>query len=167
MSRLTVRGQRSNLRVSYLFKKRGFAGWRFGLLTVSSVVFFLFCFLKSPQALQINPIALTIAGEAGGEGSQGMYAVACVIQNRSIRSGKDPEQVVMKGFYGRTNKVTKGFYLIYKPYIDELVRRIQAGKLEDTTGGATHFENIEAFGRPYWAKRMMITKKIGRHTFYR
>ena len=37
----------------------------------------------------------------------------------------------------------------------------------DTTGGATHFEANEIYGEPYWAKEMIVTVKIGEHTFYK
>lgn len=38
---------------------------------------------------------------------------------------------------------------------------------EDITGGATHYENVEAFGKPYWEKDMIILGKIGSHTLYK
>ena len=33
--------------------------------------------------------------------------------------------------------------------------------------GATHYENVEAFGVPSWAKRMRVVAKVGDHTFFR
>ena len=41
-------------------------------------------------------VAATIYGEAGGEGSNGMKAVANVIRNRADSSGTTPKQVVLK-----------------------------------------------------------------------
>ena len=37
----------------------------------------------------------------------------------------------------------------------------------DTTRGATHYENIEAFGMPKWSRSMVRIVTIGRHTFFR
>jgi len=104
----------------------------------------------------VSPHAMIIAGEAGGEGYKGMYAVACVIQNRGGST---------KGFYGLTNKVALRNYYANKKVIDSLVLRM--GKLKDSTKGATHFENVEAFGYPKWAKNMIKTCKIGHHTFFK
>ena len=41
-------------------------------------------------------IAMTILGEARGEGEAGMYAVGCIIAQRSIAWGKTPTQVCLK-----------------------------------------------------------------------
>ena len=41
-------------------------------------------------------IAMTILGEARGEGEAGMYAVGCIIAQRSIAWGKTPRQVCLK-----------------------------------------------------------------------
>uniref|UniRef100_A0A6M3LN21 Putative cell wall hydrolase n=1 Tax=viral metagenome TaxID=1070528 RepID=A0A6M3LN21_9ZZZZ len=43
---------------------------------------------------------------------------------------------------------------------------IKTGKIENPIGNATHFENIEKFGVPYWAKKMKKIGKVGKHTYY-
>lgn len=112
-------------------------------------------------------VAKVIAGEAAGEGYEGMYAVACVIQNRVEMTGRTPKEVVMqkKQFASLNNPKLTLLYIPIKPCADYLATRI--GTLDDVTGGATCFENIKRFGKPCWAKRMIETCRIGRHVFYR
>ena len=113
-----------------------------------------------------NPIALTIAGEACGEGRIGMRAVACVIANRAKIAHLSPEKVVSRGFYGKTNKVAVIGYKAHRTYIDGLVCQVKNGTLRDITFGATHFESVR-FKKPWWAYKMKETCKIGRHIFYK
>ena len=40
-------------------------------------------------------VAMTILGEARGEGEEGMYAVACVIAQRSIAWKRTPKQICL------------------------------------------------------------------------
>jgi spore germination cell wall hydrolase CwlJ-like protein len=105
-----------------------------------------------------------LIGEAVGEGYIGMYAVACVYKNRLARG------------------MSLGCVALRRPDIDRFVER-QGVKYErrakaiikevfeksanDITGGATHYEYIEKYGIPRWAKNMKITTKIGNHTFYK
>ena len=108
------------------------------------------------------PYWQVIMAEAVSEGYDGMYAVACVIRNRKGS---------LDGFYGARRKDLVVFCEKQgKKYIME-AKRIERYVFHensfDTTGGATHFENIEVFGVPYWAKKMRVTSKIGRHTFYK
>jgi|TARA_B110001454_G_scaffold188103_1_gene185878 spore germination cell wall hydrolase CwlJ-like protein len=57
----------------------------------------LLSFTASAQLTQEQRIvAQTILGEARGEGEAGMYAMACVIAQRSIAWGKTPTQVCLK-----------------------------------------------------------------------
>lgn len=103
-----------------------------------------------------------LMAEAVSEGYDGMYAVACVIRNR----GGD-----LHGFCGAKRKDLASFCSRQgrKAMCD--ARKIEKSVFElggvDTTFGATHFENIEAFGTPYWAKGMVVTVKIGKHTFFK
>ena len=112
-------------------------------------------------------IAETIAAEAGGEGFQGMQAVANVIANRARQQHKTPYQIVSqrKQFYGFNAKNRRKLYLQVKASADYLAANIMT--LPDITGGATSFENINAFGKPSWAKKMIKTVTINHHTFYR
>jgi len=114
-----------------------------------------------------NIVAQVIAGEACGEGYKGMYAVACVIQNRAKLTNKSPSQIVTKKyqFASLHNPKLKVLYYSVKPIANLLAYRI--GTLKDITKGATLFENIERFGKPSWYNKVIKTCKIGRHTFFK
>ncbi|GAG49214.1 unnamed protein product, partial [marine sediment metagenome] len=87
---------------------------------------------------------------------------ACVIRNRGGS---------VRGFYGAQRKDLDAFCQRQGPHFMEAAKRIAREVFEedslDITGGATHFENIKAFGMPYWAKDMAVTCKIRRHTFFK
>jgi hypothetical protein len=95
-----------------------------------------------------------IVGEASGEGFQGMQAVGEV-----LRRSKS-----WKGFYGAKGKHNRS-----EPKSVWIMARKawQASKTSNITRDADHFENIEAFGRPYWADSCQETVKIGHHTFFK
>ncbi len=112
------------------------------------------CQSPAPAADRTDNNVRAIIGEASGEGYQGMLAVACAIRNRGS----------LAGVYGlRSSHVDKQPEAVW-------VTAQQAwedSKDVDVTYGATHWENIKAFGEPYWAKTMTITTKVGNHVFYR
>lgn len=116
-----------------------------------------------------NTVAKVIAGEACGEGYKGMYAVACVIQNRAKIRNKSPYEIVTQKnqFASLHNPKLLLLYLPVIPITNYLSLRI--GTLKDITKGATMFENIERFGFPKtWNRRKIVkTCKIGRHTYFR
>jgi len=43
----------------------------------------------------------------------------------------------------------------------------QFSEYTNISKNATHWENVNAFGRPYWAKNMTIAATYGDHTFFR
>lgn len=112
-------------------------------------------------------VAKVIAGEAAGEGEEGMRAVACVIQNR----GGDPVAVVTKRSQFdilRHPEVMKRNYLAVKGTADRLASEI--GRLTDITGGAKNYVTRELYNREKnnrksWIGRMKVTKVIGQHVF--
>lgn len=97
--------------------------------------------------------------EAGGEGEDGMVAVGEVLRNR----GWSP-----RGFFGLARNDLQKFIARESETTRRAARRACRRVLDgsDLTKGATHYENVEAFGVPRWAKKMKITRKLGRHTFY-
>ena len=100
---------------------------------------------------------LSIIGEAEGEGYRGMLAVAHAIRNRGT----------LRGVYGRNAKRVRA--KLYTSVVYTLAKTAWrvSGIMPDITGGATHWENINAFGKPWWAKKMLRVAKIGSHTFYK
>lgn len=99
-----------------------------------------------------------IIGEAENQGYMGQLYVACAIRNRGT----------LKGVYGENAPRVLG-----KKYSDVIYLQAEtAWKLSATSDscqdikGATHWENIKAFGTPYWAKKMHKTFQYLDHVFY-
>ena len=112
----------------------------------------------------IDEIWKSVLVEARGEGKTGMYAVACVFRNR-LKLNMDLGSSLKNKKRIRTiiKEEGKQGELIAKEVIQEVF--IENGI--DITFGATHFENIEEFGIPYWYYDMNETGKIGHHTFFK
>ena len=94
-----------------------------------------------------------IIGEASNQGYEGMLAVACGIRNRGT----------LKGVYGlkakHTDKEPKWvFKKAKKAWRESETNRIHTG---------THWENIKAFGTPYWVKDMIEVYRVKDHIFYK
>lgn len=105
-----------------------------------------------------------ILAEAASEGYYGMYAVTCVVKNRKLKGMKHGlcaanQKNLDRWVYKQPKK--------YRVAAQKIVEQVMSNKGKDVTGGATHYENIEKFGRPYWVKGMIRTVKIGNHVFYK
>lgn len=133
----------------------------FGLLVV--VVFIGSCAVASKPVhaselpgMPGKQAILAIIGEAENQGYQGMLAVACAIRNRGT----------LKGVYGLNAPRVK-----QHKYSDATYKLAQkawyASFRQDITNGATHWENIKAFGKPSWSNKMIETYRIKDHVFYR
>lgn len=119
-----------------------------------------------------NIVARVIAGEAANQEEEGMYAVACVIQNR-MKKGKTAKQVVTKpkafSAYDHDSKLLIQNYTVkIKPYVDLLASKL--GNLKDVTGGADQYVTIECYKKKvhdpnHWVSKMLITKVIRDHVF--
>lgn len=142
---------------------------------------------------RVRALALTLFGEARGEGYDGMMAVGWVIMNR-INEGKmqfgeyHTEQVVWKykqfSCWNQNTKHTKkdpNFELLMhidklKPGTKSYTRWVQAQQIAyllihkkagvDPTHGGTHYAALKTV-RPYWLKDMKKTASLGNHTFYK
>ena len=118
---------------------------------------FLVLFLSFQATAYSMPISEEIAvkcliGEAGNQGFEGMQAVGEVLRLRGS----------IKGLYGCKNRV---FSHSSPKLRKQALSAWKASKTSNLTKKATHFENIEVFGEPYWAKGMTKTVKIKDHTF--
>lgn len=134
--------------------------------------------------LSIDVLARTLWGEARGEETSGMEAVACVILNRvrvaQSKGGKywwgsDIISVCQKPYqfscwnrsdpnYRRLTEVDESN--IHFATALRIARRAVAGTINDFTGGATHYY-ADYIAAPMWAKGEMPTLKLGRHIFFR
>ena len=116
-------------------------------------------------------VALTILGEARGEKKLGMYGVACVIQERSIKRKLTPAQVchepwqfeIWNAGEGKIKKERELWYLWDSPskmYARKLARHLCGGDalVRSTVGNADHYCTLQA--KPYWTyKTVTINNK--------
>lgn len=112
-----------------------------------------FCF-----ATDEHKAVTCILGEARGETYQGMLAVAEFIRKNGTNR-----------LVGCNSKIPlkEWVYMEKKGIIQRAFKAWYDSKYTNLIGGATHFENVKAFGKPWWSKKMIIVKKIGSHTFYK
>lgn len=128
---------------------------------------------------QEDYIARTIYGEARGEKSQGMQAVANVIMNR-VKAGSwygtTPKDVVLKKYQfscwndSDPNKAKILAATAADPVFANAQKIAQAayrGTLPDITGGATHYYAYKSIAAPSWVNKMTYTTTIGNHKFYK
>ena len=123
-------------------------------------------------------VALTILGEARGEGRCGMYAVGCVIQKRTSERNLTPAQVCLQpnqfsiwnAGKGKVKKESELYYLWKSKsmmYARELARAICKNKKlqQEYTGGANHYCTLNT--NNYWTRKGTVTKIIGNHKFFK
>ncbi len=133
------------------------------------------------DGVEADILARTLWGEARGEGTQGMHAVANVILNRvavaekfgSFWWGNDIIQVCQKPYqfscWNRGDPNYKKLQRVdttnlYFATAKRMALRAQANTLEDITKGATHYHTKSI--KPYWAKGRKPCAIIGNHVFY-
>jgi len=115
-------------------------------------------------------VALTILGEARGEKKLGMYGVACVIQERSIKRQITPAQVCQQPWQfeiwnageGKIKKERELWYLWDSPskmYARQLARHLCKGDVlvRSTVGNANHYCTLQT--KPYWAYKIVTINK--------
>ena len=121
------------------------------------------CLLLQPVLVSAAPSLeeQVLVGEAANQGYDGMYAVGCVLRNRGWR---------LDGFSAAKRADLYAFYLRQPAQVQrwatEIVARLHHDGI-DTTGGATHYENVTAFGTPRWAQGQTPVKVLGSHTFWK
>jgi spore germination cell wall hydrolase CwlJ-like protein len=129
------------------------------------------------SALNIDVLARTMWGEARGEGSAGMQAVANVVINRTEIGGwwgNSIIEVCQKPFqFSCWNKDDPNFGKVLSVERDDLyfatamriAQRALYGHLPDITNRADHYHAAGIL--PYWAKGEKPVTVLGNHIFYR
>lgn len=139
-------------------------------------------------------VALTLLGEARGEDKIGIYAVACVIQERALQRSLTPRRVCHEPLHRQKKKYQfscwngiesvrdaekwfspsfdKNGTLVPNPidlYARGLARKIVKGEKLDRkkVNFATHFLNKRLMGKISWTKGRKPVKIIGNHAFYK
>jgi N-acetylmuramoyl-L-alanine amidase len=138
----------------------------------------------------LDVIATTLIGEAGGEGEQGMHAVMNVIMNRTKGSADPvktavanvlkPKQFSMYNSYTLGNTDIREIINKAKQHprwklAEEIALKGLSGKLNDITNGATHYHVSKGKSKvtPKWTHpsvggknlQAVVTNTIGAHTF--
>lgn len=134
------------------------------------------------REMEVETLARTLWGEARGEGTVGMQAVACVIINRVKEAqensgkwwGNNIIQVCQKPYqFSCWNRSDPNFKKLLNvtakdPYFATALRIarhcVHCG-VEDITNGADHYHAAGA--APYWAKNEKPVFVMGDHIFYR
>ncbi len=104
-----------------------------------------------------------IAEDVSG-GYKGMYAVACCTRNR-LNAGMTHGLVAMKR--KDLDRFVKREGKRYELMAKDIIRKVFTENAPDITLGATHYEAVERYGLPGWARSMVRTVKIGEHTFFK
>lgn len=125
---------------------------------------------------EIDLLARTMWGEARGEGSKGMQAVANVVMNRVEKGGwwgaTVKDVVLKKSQFSCWNENDQNrAKLLSVTTADtnfwtakKLAALAYNGQLDDITGGATHYHAKSVL--PAWASKLTWTATIGNHIFY-
>ena len=93
-----------------------------------------------------------VIGEASNQGYEGMLAVAVGIRNRGT----------LKGVYGANAK-----HVDNEPmWVWKIAKRAWRDSEFNKIHTGTHWENIKAFGTPYWVKDMIEVYRLDDHIFY-
>jgi len=121
---------------------------------------------------EILVIALTILGEARGEGFEGMAGVASVIQTRAIERKQTPTQVCLapKQFSFWNGKVSdaKKQELLKNPQASNAIRLaklVAEKRMPDVVQGANHYHTFQV--SPKWSRGEQTVAVIKNHKFYR
>ena len=107
------------------------------------------------EASEINDnLAIrAIIGEASNQGYQGMLALAVGIRNRGT----------LQGVYGlKAKHIDKESQWVWS-----LAKRAWQESKYNRIHSGTHWENIKAFGKPYWVKSMKEVYRYKNHVFYK
>lgn len=131
---------------------------------IALLLLIILCFTAKAQDYETQVVAEVIAAEAGGEGYQGMYAVANTIANRAKVYHKTPYQIVTQKnqYYGYTAKNRHILYLRVCRTAKQLATNILL--LSDVTNGALYFRRPDE-KMFKWCK--VETYRWKNHIFYK
>jgi hypothetical protein len=152
----------SKLRYFYVHKGITFPGV---FATLLFLLFFSSCDMQPVKAeILLDNLWKGLIAEDVSGGYQGMYGVACCVRNR-LNAGMNT------GLVGLKRKDLDAFVkrqgVKYELMAKDIVRKIFIENAPDITRGAIHYEDIERYGLPKWAKGMVRTIKIGEHQYFK
>ena len=122
----------------------------------------------------MDTAAKTVWGEARGEGEDGMLAVACVIVNRTRKTGKSLMEVCLQKWQfscwneGDPNlpkmQALDWDDQLYRMAMIAVLKAIDLPKDKDPTKGSRHYHTPAV--KPKWAEGQTPAVAIGNHYFY-
>lgn len=141
---------------------------------------------KGFTAEALNPLetesllmAKYLFAENAGGGPEAWLADGSVALNR-MKSGKYGKTLtqVIKGMSSaiqtKSPQWQKADKLEFNEFESRVFNKIKdvadglvGGKIPDTVKGATHFENLNRYPMPYWAKEMDAVARQGQHTYFK
>ena len=121
---------------------------------------------------EILVIALTLLGEARGEGFEGMAGVASVIQARAIERKQTASQVCLApkqfSFWNGGVSEAQKRKLLSNPQAKNalhLAKLVAEKRMPDVVNGANHYHTFQV--SPKWSKGEKTVAIIRNHKFYR
>ena len=121
---------------------------------ISLVLCLLLFFSGCAQAYTMKDAVRTIVGEASNQGYKGMVCVAEVIRHSAS----------LKGFYGfKAMQTRQEPAWVWKM----ATKAYYASAMTNYTAHADHFENVTAFGHPYWVNSCVKVFAYKNHVFYK
>jgi hypothetical protein len=107
-----------------------------------------------PAEIPEETAIICIIGEAANQGDKGMLALAEALRNRGTT----------KGVYGcQSNLHARQPKRVHQ----QALNAWRKSATSNITDGATHWENIKAFGKPYWVDSMERVYEYKDHVFYK
>jgi len=128
--------------------------WYTIMATIINIILLLcFCSVARAEVIPEGVALRCVIGEASNQGLEGMKAVSSALRNRGT----------VKGVYG----CKSGLADKEPEWVWKMARRAwRESAFRDFANSGTHWENVRAFGLPYWAKNMRVTLKLGDHWFF-
>lgn len=112
-----------------------------------------FCSITYGKEIPYSDAVQVIVGEAANQGLKGMICVAEVLRRRGS----------IKGFYGfQADRSAEP-----KEIWEMAAKAWKESASTNFTHGADHFDNVRAFGPPWWAKYCIKTYEYKDHVFYK
>ena len=126
---------------------------------------------QSKRSHDAKILALTLLGEARGEGNTGMYAVACVIKQRALERNLSLSKVCLQrkqfSCWNGGRNLDRLLKSSSAPYAIRLADHLANGGdvQRDYINYANHYCTLKT--NPYWAKGKKPTKTVGNHKFFK
>ena len=133
--------------------------------------------LFGAEPSQRDVVAMTILGEARGEGEAGMYGVACVIAQRVINRNKTAKQVCLQkgkriwqfSCWDERDPNRKKLPTLLKTHQHAAYAKMLATNINNLqrsyVGDADHYCHVNTHN--YWTRTSTPIKVIGNHKFFK